>query len=53
MESKNRHAFTHVEFHHIRGLLVLSSNSASLYDVLKKLGIEVPNEGYGKVSKLM
>jgi len=35
------------------GLPVLSSNSASLYGVLKKLGITVPIEGYGRVFKLL
>jgi maleate cis-trans isomerase len=35
------------------GLPVLSSNSASLYGVLKKLGIKTPIEGYGKVFKLL
>ena len=35
------------------GLPVLSSNSASLYGVLKKLGIKVPIEGYGRVFKLL
>lgn len=35
------------------GIPVLSSNSASLYGVLKKLGIKGPIENYGKVFKLL
>ncbi len=35
------------------GIPVLSSNSASLYGVLKKLGIKEPIENYGKVFKLL
>lgn len=35
------------------GIPVLSSNSASLYGVLKKLGIKSPIENYGKVFKML
>lgn len=35
------------------GKFVISSNSASLYGVLKKLGIKGPIENYGKVFKLL